>query len=250
MALIDEYSTEELKQIVQQSHNFSEVILKLGYSTNSGSNTETLKKRLKKDNIDTSHFKLITPIKRTEENVFIQNSTASQATVRRWYLKNEYTPYVCSICGLEPQWQGKDLTLILDHINGINNDDRLENLRWVCPNCNQQLETTGFKKMRTTNILKKKYYCSKCGKEIYHNLTGLCLQCLGEEKRIYERPSREELKQLIRTTTFSNLSKKFGASDNTIRKWCDSYNLPRRVKDIKSYSDEEWGINLIPLIAQ
>ena len=45
---------------------------------------------------------------------------------------------------VKPIWQGKPLTLILDHINGKNNDDRLENLRWVCPNCNRQLPTTGF----------------------------------------------------------------------------------------------------------
>jgi len=48
-----------------------------------------------------------------------------------------------------PEWQNKPLTLILDHINGNNKDHRLENLRWVCPNCNQQLETTGFKSIRT-----------------------------------------------------------------------------------------------------
>ena len=88
-------------------------------------------------NIDYSRF--ISPktlVKRQENNVFIENSTASQATLRRWYLKGEYTPYVCSICGQEPLWCGKELTLILDHINGKNHDDRLENLRWVCPNCN------------------------------------------------------------------------------------------------------------------
>ena len=57
------------------------------------------------------------------------------------YIKGNYTPYKCSICGLEPFWNGKELTLTLDHINGINNDDRLENLRWVCPNCDRQLST-------------------------------------------------------------------------------------------------------------
>lgn len=46
---------------------------------------------------------------------------------------------------LGQNWNGKELTLILDHKNGINNDDRLENLHWVCPNYNQQLDTTGSK---------------------------------------------------------------------------------------------------------
>jgi hypothetical protein len=40
-------------------------------------------------------------------------------------------------------WRGAPLTMILDHINGVNSDNRPENLRWVCPNCNSQLPTYG-----------------------------------------------------------------------------------------------------------
>ena len=65
--------------------------------------------------------------------------------MRKYYKRGEYSEYKCNICNLLPVWQGKELTLILDHINGNNKDHRLENLRWVCPNCNQQLETTGSK---------------------------------------------------------------------------------------------------------
>ena len=81
-------------------------------------------------------------------------STINQKTLRRWYKKGNYTEYKCSICGLLPVWQNKELTLILDHINGLNNDDRLENLRWVCPNCNMQLPTTNGKNIiqETSNI--------------------------------------------------------------------------------------------------
>lgn len=57
-----------------------------------------------------------------------------------------------------------------------------------------------------------------------------------------KRCSREELKKLIRTLTFSEIGRKFKVSDNTIRKWCDYYNLPRRVKDIKNISDKEWEL--------
>ncbi|MBP3801351.1 MAG: HNH endonuclease [Clostridia bacterium] len=88
--------------------------------------------------------------------MFIENFTADQKTLRDWYLKGKYTEYKCDICGLEPFWNGKELTLILDHINGHNHDDRLENLRWVCPNCNQQLPTTNGK-----NIKRLKEECFK-----------------------------------------------------------------------------------------
>ena len=53
-------------------------------------------------------------------------------------------------------------------------------------------------------------------------------------------PSREELKFLIRNKTFVEIGKMYNVSDNSVKKWCDKYNLPRLKKEIKSYSDEEW----------
>lgn len=103
-ALIDKYSKEELEMIVKSSNSIRDVIRKLGYSTAGGSNSDTIKNRIKKYNIDTSHFGPVNGIERNEKNVFIENSTATQATVRRWYLKGEYTKYKCSICNQEPEW--------------------------------------------------------------------------------------------------------------------------------------------------
>ena len=54
--------------------------------------------------------------------------------------------------------------------------------------------------------------------------------------------TREELKILIRTIPFTKIGEKFGISDNAIRKWCDSYNLPRKSTEIKKYTDEEWEL--------
>lgn len=135
----------------------------------------------------------------------------------------------------------KRINLILDHINGINNDDRLENLHWVCPNCNQQLETTGSKNPQR-KIIAKKYYCEDCGIEISKN-SKKCISCFGKSqiKPITELPvTREDLKILIRTKSFSEIGRKFNVTDNAIRKWCDKYNLPRKKSDIKKYSDDAW----------
>lgn len=150
MAKVDNYSVEELTNIVNDSHTLQEVLKKIGYSSVSGANRQTVQSRLDKYNISTEHFTkgVGRGIKRNEENVFCKDSTASQKVLREWYKKGNYTEYKCSICGQEPFWNGKELTLTLDHINGNNTDDRLENLRWVCPNCDRQLDTFGSKNRR------------------------------------------------------------------------------------------------------
>lgn len=86
-----------------------------------------------------------------------------------------------------------------------------------------------------------KRYCPQCGTEISQKAI-LCVNCAKIKSRKVERPSREELKELIRTMPFLQIGKKFGVSDNTIRKWCDAYSLPRKVIEIKKYSNEEWAI--------
>ena len=240
-AIIDQYSKQELEQIVQQSHTYKEVIEKLGYQSRSGSNQNTVKNRIEKYGIDVSHFSSnVQPIKRTEENVFCVNSTASQQTLRRWYKKGNYTSHICSICGQPPLWQGKELTLILDHINGICNDNRLENLRWVCPNCDSQLKTfcRGHQGLSQKQHI---YTCPNCGKPISRG-AKLCKECAAKEKQKTDRPNREKLKELIRTTSFTKIGNDYNVSDNAIRKWCDRYNLPRTKKIINSYSDEQWAL--------
>lgn len=240
MAILENYTDEELEQIVKQSHSYREVSQKLGYShTCSGATIKNIQARIKKLEISIAHFGSSKNIIRNEDNVFIKDSTAAQRTLRDYYIKGNYTPYKCSICSQEPVWNGQPLTLILDHINGINNDDRLENLRWVCPNCNQQLETTGFKKMRVSEKNTKHYYCADCGKEIWRGATR-CQECASKQQQKVERPSREELKDLIRNNTMVYLGQHFGVTDNTIRKWCKNYKLPYSSLEIKKYSDEEW----------
>ena len=55
-----------------------------------------------------------------------------------------------------------------------------------------------------------------------------------------DRPNREELKQLIRTQPFTQIAKKYGVTDNAIRKWCIKEHLPSKKTEINILSDEEW----------
>lgn len=241
MAIIDSFSKEALERIVQESHSYKEVLQKIGYTTFGGRNTDTLKTRLNKYEIDVSHFCIQKGTKRTEENVFCENSTASQSTLRKWFVKGQYVPYKCDCCGIT-EWQGKELSLQLDHINGDNHDNRLENLHWLCPNCHSQTDTfcgKGTKKNHITSngVTKKEFkqnYCIECGKEISQAATW-CPECAAKQRRIVERPNKEELLQLLldNNGSFTEVGRMYGVGDNTIRKWCKNYELPTHSTDYK-----------------
>ena len=95
---------------------------------------------------------------------------------------------------------------------------------------------------RTTPKIEKVYYCSSCGKQISsYSRSGLCQECYKKTTYIVDRPTREELKNLIRNETFLSIGKKYGVSDSAIRKWCIAENLPSKKSEIKMYTDEEWS---------
>ena len=97
--------------------------------------------------------------------------------------------------------------------------------------------------IRKTRFLKnqphKEWICIDCGNPISKGALR-CQECSRLFQQRAERPTREKLKEEIRNPNFVQLGKKYGVADNTIRKWCKSYNLPFRTKDIKQYTDEEW----------
>ena len=66
---------------------------------------------------------------------------ATRASVRKAILEQNLIEYKCSVCGLQDEWNGSKISLHLDHINGENGDHRLENLRFLCPNCHSQTQT-------------------------------------------------------------------------------------------------------------
>lgn len=103
---------------------------------------------------------------------------------------------------------GKKISLILDHKNGINNDNRIKNLRFLCPNCNSTLDT---------HCKGSKGYELKLKKENKQKIKRKYKPRL--ESRKVERPDNDKLKKQIEELGYVKTGKLYGVSDNSIRKW-------------------------------
>ena len=143
-------SDEQFVELLKKSSTISEVLFKLGYTVKGNSwGYSQVKRRMDDLNLDYSIFKGKSAVIKTgrlnnvrKEDVLKENCKHQRTVLRRYVIKNNLIPYKCAICGCT-EWQGKTLSLELDHINGINNDNRLENLRFLCPNCHSQTSTYG-----------------------------------------------------------------------------------------------------------
>ena len=128
----------------------------------------------------------------------------------------------------------------------------------VCANCHREIHTTDI--YQNVDLWKYQIYnddfansllvkeqeeckCSNCGKIISrYSKSGMCASCVQIGKRKVEnRPSREELKKLIREMPFTKIAELYNCTDNAVRKWCDKENLPRKKSDIEQYTDEQWA---------
>jgi hypothetical protein len=97
-------------------------------------------------------------------------------------------------------------------------------------------ETYPLRQVKTKRGTK---YCIDCGKQIWYTSTR-CVSCDHIHQQRCKRPSREELKFLIRNLSFLKIGKMYNVSDNTIRKWCEQEGLPYKTQIIKNISNEEW----------
>ena len=143
-------SDEQFVELLKKSSTISEVLFKLGYSVKGNSwGFAKIRQRMSDLNLDGSIFKGKSPItkygslhKVNASDILKPNCKHARSVLRRYVINNNLIPYRCAICGCV-EWQGRTLSLELDHINGINNDNRIENLRFLCPNCHSQTTTYG-----------------------------------------------------------------------------------------------------------
>lgn len=155
------YNWEEkiLREAIEKSECKSDILRHLNISVKSG-NFQTLERYCIKYSIDINHLKYSHnrghkfQESKTNEELFVENSTSIGKTIKERIIKEKLIKYKCACCKNEGEWMGIKLTLQLDHINGVNNDNRLNNLRFLCPNCHSQTKTYAAK--NKNNSLTKK----------------------------------------------------------------------------------------------
>lgn len=208
-----------------------------------GGNPRTIKKYVAKWGIDTSHFdpdfaraKALERPQPALSEVLVERSTYSRANLKKRLYKEGLKRRQCELCGQGEIWRGKRIGLIIDHINGVRNDNRIENLRIVCPNCAATLDTHCGRRNRKQV---EPRVCSLCGTEFRPRSRGqrYCSRDCGQKvsrrrPRKVERPPYEQLKAEIEATSYLAVGRRYGVSDNAIRKWVRAYEREReRAKD-------------------
>lgn len=141
-----------------------------------------------------------------------QDSTYSRGHLRHRILEENVIKYECQMCGMENEWQEKEIVLQLDHINGDYRDNRIENLRFLCPNCHSQ--TKNWSGRKDKKMSKK---CS-CG-SIINKKSIHCRSCASkrqENKIVW--PHVKELIKMVENSSFVGVAKKLGVTDSAIRK--------------------------------
>ena len=139
-------SDEEFCQLIAESCSYSDCLRKLGLKTVGGSSTDALKARIKELGCSTEHFHPWSSTVKSGhakplEDILVENSTyLNISSLKKRLISAGLLEYKCAECGLS-SWRGKPISLQLDHINGVHDDNRLENLRFLCPNCHSQTET-------------------------------------------------------------------------------------------------------------
>jgi RNA polymerase subunit RPABC4/transcription elongation factor Spt4 len=230
------YTEEDFVNAVKNNYSVRSCLLALGLNA-TGGNYALFKRRVESLGLDTSHFTGKGHLKnRThdwskkktlEEILVVDSSYTCRKQIKKRLLEKGLMTYRCSCCGIA-DWQGQPLSLHLDHINGVNNDHRLENLRLLCPNCHSQTSTyAGRNKPRKPRKkastpkprVKKQNFCVDCGVAISRRAQR-CKSCQGKfsQPTKTEWPSVEELIVMVERTSYSAVGRKLGVSDNAVRK--------------------------------
>jgi transposase-like protein len=234
------YSESEARRAIAASLSYAEALRRLGMC-HSGGSVPVLKKWVKRWGISTAHFdpdqvrsRALRRTARPLSEILVQGSTYHRGHLKRRLFDEGIKQRQCEICGQGETWRGRRMSLILDHINGISTDNRLANLRVVCPNCAATLDTHCGRSLRHPLMLVP---CQRCGETFLPKASRqrFCSRDCGQrwtrrgipnpKLRRVERPGYDTLCREIEQLGYSAVGRRYGVSDNAIRKWVRQYEL-------------------------
>ena len=246
------------RKLIKESKSFSEVCDKANICKTTG-NYETLKRIVKEKNIDITHFKRCggNRTKIPIEELLKENTYYSSDRLKNRLLKEGYKSYKCECCK-NTEWNKQPIPLELHHINGNHNDNRLENIQLLCPNCHALTDNYGGKNQehkRKQSVSKIKIVindedfrmCYNEGKtrkelaDIFHlthqQVASVIRRLqLGKGKGRYKTPLKEDfedMKNAMRQIkSYSGVAKLFGISDNAIKKRFIRHGYPNNIKEL------------------
>jgi Zn finger protein HypA/HybF involved in hydrogenase expression len=232
---IHDIPDDTFRTYVAESKTWTELAQKCGYN-NTGNKT-VIKKRIENMNIDVAHLpqgqnwaagtiKMVN-IKYKLDDILKENSKySSMVGLKKRLMKELNWEHKCHCCNLT-EWQGKPIPLEMEHKNGVHNDNRIENLAFLCPNCHALTDTYKGKNVKTyKEATKELQKCVDCNKDI-SSLCDRCVDCYKVYQSIHlvkvVRPSYEQLVEDTKNLTMVAVGKKYGVSDNAVRKWIKRY---------------------------
>lgn len=178
------WTDEQFIEAVKNNISIADTIRELGLVVG-GANYKQVHLNVERLELDTSHWKgrghgktcsyLKPGQRRPLEDILVENSPhVSTNNLKTRLYKEGLLTDKCEICGLGPEWNGQPLVFALDHINGNNRDNRLKNLRLLCPNCDSQQPT--FRRPKTNRFSR---FCPDCGERVsYRSKSGYCKDCV------------------------------------------------------------------------
>lgn len=148
-------SDEQFIKMVKESISGSDFMRKIGYASSSSSLRKYVKNRCENLGISFPQNKYVPNTEQankkhriSDKDFFVKGIERDNKGIRKRILQNGYIEYKCAICSQKPVWNNKSLVLQIDHINGDHLDNRLENIRFLCPNCHSQTDTFSGKNTR------------------------------------------------------------------------------------------------------
>lgn len=219
-------SKEDLQKLLDESSSYQEVLKKLGFTC--FSSHCILKRRMKEENLSSEKIDLnraeqkrkVREIHKLDlKDILTENSDYSRHSLKTRLLKETDLKYECVECGNNGEWNGKKIALQLDHINGIRNDHRIENLRLLCPNCHSQTDTHSGRNWKRKRIKGVKSSICECGNQML-DTSKVCRKCSNENRLPKIKASKEELTIDINSMSLVKVGKKYGVTDNCVRHYC------------------------------